>query len=157
MYNTFRIKPYLVQIHENIVLFLFKPSDVFAKHYHTYGSPVVWEKSLPIQVKKISTAPFFNEIYTHESFKTSHIQVSLCIYTLKKMFFSSLLPFQALWTCGQLKDEGVLAALLQENLTRKEIFRVVKDRGLKSFFFFFKFLVQALSSIHPFSLNCCCF
>lgn len=31
MYSTFRIKPYLVQIHENVVLFLFKPSDVFAK------------------------------------------------------------------------------------------------------------------------------
>lgn len=88
MYSTFRIKPYLVQIHENIVLLLFKPSDVFAKHYHMYGSTVVWEKSLPIQVTKISTTPFFSDIHTHsDDSLRHHIFRSRSAFTLEKKIF----------------------------------------------------------------------
>lgn len=70
MYSTFRIKPYLVQIHENVVLLfflLFQPSDIFAKHHHTYSWTVVWKKSLPIQVKKICTAAACLRLYIHTS------------------------------------------------------------------------------------------
>lgn len=39
MYSTFKIKPYLVQIHENVVLFFsFVKPSVFAKHYGSYNS-----------------------------------------------------------------------------------------------------------------------
>lgn len=84
MYSTFRIKPYLVQIHENVVLILFKPSDVFAKHCHMYSSTVIWEKPLPIQVTKISTTPFVNDKHT------------MHLHLKKSFFLISLQPFQTL-------------------------------------------------------------
>lgn len=72
MYSTFRIKPYLVQIHENVVLILLKPSS--QKHCHTYNS----------------TAHGSSVLYTHSGDSLRcHVFSSHSAFTLLKIIFLS--------------------------------------------------------------------
>lgn len=130
MYNTFRIKPYLVQIHGNIVLFTFFVVEtiwrlVFVKHHHTFSSLGEIKDHFPSWTKK-NLYHILLQLYTH-----TRIFRAFVALTIQKNVLYLFCP-PTIWITIK-RWSTFLAAPLWEKYSRKWKKRDIKT--VKSFFF----------------------
>lgn len=115
IYSTFRIKPCLVQIHQNVVLFLFDPPS------RTTTCTIIQRSARSFFISLKKKRPKLADMAY--SLLKLHPHIHTDTHACTRILISSVFP-------GSL---SILAALFQVNPTHKEVLSAVKVQGHKPY------------------------